>query len=217
MTQQPLEKDRRPITSRNTQWAKNFTTYLVKIGASPNNISVWSIFFSVVGAVAIWLLPQYGGIWILALCVLLRLLCNLFDGMVAIELNKNNPLGRIYNEFPDRITDTILIVAVGYACNQLVLSLFGAMFAVATAYVRIFGGSLGFDQDFRGPQSKSQRMGVMIASCVLGQIELWMTGTFYCLTIGMLIITIGSLATCITRTIALKNKILEQESQKNAS
>jgi phosphatidylglycerophosphate synthase len=217
MTHQPLDKDRRPIKSRNTQWAQKFTSYLVKINASPNKISVWSIFFAIVGALAIWLIPNQGGVWILALCVLLRLLCNLFDGMVAIELNQPNPLGRIYNEFPDRITDTIFIVAVGFACNQLVLSVFGAMFAVATAYIRIFGGSLGFEQDFRGPQSKSQRMGVMIGTCVLGQIELWLNGSFYCLTIGMWIITLGSLLTCVTRTIALKNKILEQEGAKNAS
>jgi hypothetical protein len=115
------------------------------------------------------------------------------------------------------INDTILIIDAGIACNQLILSLFGAMFAITTAYIRIFGGSLGFEQDFRGPQSKSQRMGVLIGTSLIAQVELWMTGTFYALTIGLSIITLGSFVTCITRTIALKNKILEQERQKNAN
>jgi phosphatidylglycerophosphate synthase len=214
---QAQEKDRRPIKSRNTKWAQNITHYLVKIDASPNKISVYSILFALVGAAAIWLVPMYAGIWIFSLCILLRLLCNLFDGMVAIAMNRNNPLGRIYNEFPDRITDTIFIIAAGIACNQLILSLFGAMFAITTAYIRIFGGSLGFEQDFRGPQSKSQRMGVLIGTSLIAQVELWMTGTFYALTIGLSIITLGSFVTCITRTIALKNKIIEQERQKNAN
>lgn len=213
---QAQEKDRRPIKSRNTKWAQEITHYLVKINASPNKISIYSILFALMGALAICFVPLYAGIWIFSFCIFLRLLCNLFDGMVAIEMNRNNPLGRIYNEFPDRITDTIFILAAGFACGQLILSLFGAMFAVATAYVRIFGGSLGFEQDFRGPQSKSQRMGVLIVSSLLAQIELWTNGTLYSLVIGLVIITIGSFITCITRTMALKEKILEQEGNKNA-
>jgi len=213
---QGQEKDRRPIKSRNTKWAQDFTHYLVKIDASPNKISVFSILFSLIGAYAIVLEPNNSGIWFFAICILLRLLCNLFDGMVAIKMNRNNPLGRIYNEFPDRITDTVFIIAAGVACNQLILSVFGAMFAIATAYVRIFGGSLGFEQDFRGSQSKSQRMGVLIGSSLLAQIELWINDTLYCLVIGLVIITVGSFITCITRTLALKEKILEQEEQKNA-
>lgn len=210
------EKDRRPIKSRNTKWAQDITHYLVKIDASPNKISIYSILFALIGALAIWLAPMYAGIWIFSLCILLRLLCNLFDGMVAIEMNRNNPLGRIYNEFPDRITDTVFIIAAGVACNQLILSLFGAMFALTTAYIRVFGGSLGFEQDFRGPQSKSQRMGVLIGSSLIAQIELWTIGTLYSLAIGLVIITVGSFVTCITRTMALKTKILEEEEKKNA-
>jgi phosphatidylglycerophosphate synthase len=211
------EKDRRPIKSRNTKWAQEFTHYLVKINASPNKISLYSILFSLIGAYAIVQEPKNSGIWFFSLCILLRLLCNLFDGMVAIEMNRPNPLGRIYNEFPDRITDTVFIIATGVACNQLILSVFGAMFALTTAYIRVFGGSLGFEQDFRGPQSKSQRMGVLIACSLIAQVELWTMGTLHALTIGLVIITVGSFLTCITRTMALKEKILEQERNKNAN
>lgn len=206
-----LEKDRRPITSRNTVWAQKVTHILVKMNASPNKISMWSIFFSLVGAVSILTMPYHGGLLIFSLAILLRLLCNLFDGMVAIETVKPNPLGRIYNEFPDRVTDTVFIVAAGYACGYPTLGLVGALLAVCTAYVRIFGGSLGFEQDFRGPQSKSQRMGVLITASILAQIELWFFDSSYALMMALIIIAAGSFITCVTRTIALKNKILAME------
>ena len=44
----------------------------------------------------------------------------------------------------------------------------GALLAALTAYVRVFGGSLGFAQDFRGPLAKQQRMAVLTVACVVG-------------------------------------------------
>ena len=49
------------------------------------------------------------------LCVQLRLLCNLLDGMVAVEGGRSSPVGALYNEVPDRVADSLLLVALGYA------------------------------------------------------------------------------------------------------
>jgi len=40
-------------------------------------------------------------------------LCNLLDGMVAIEHGKQSQLGVLYNELPDRVSDSVLFVALG--------------------------------------------------------------------------------------------------------
>jgi phosphatidylglycerophosphate synthase len=45
----------------------------------------------------------------------LRLLCNLFDGMVAIEEGRKTPSGAIFNELPDRFADAFIPVGAGYA------------------------------------------------------------------------------------------------------
>ena len=45
----------------------------------------------------------------------LRLLCNMLDGMVAVEGGKGSRTGEIYNEVPDRIADPLLLVPAGYA------------------------------------------------------------------------------------------------------
>jgi phosphatidylglycerophosphate synthase len=47
--------------------------------------------------------------------VQLRLLCNLFDGMVAVEGGKKSKSGEVFNDMPDRIADPILLVCAGYA------------------------------------------------------------------------------------------------------
>ena len=45
----------------------------------------------------------------------LRLIANLLDGLVAVEGGKRTPTGELYNEAPDRIADTAVLVGAGYA------------------------------------------------------------------------------------------------------
>ena len=91
--------------------------------------------------------------------------------MVAVEGGKKSALGPLYNEFPDRIADSLLIVALGYAIGWPSLGWFGALAAALTAYIRVFGGSLGLPQDFRGPMAKQQRMAALTLACVVGAAE----------------------------------------------
>lgn len=140
---------------------------------------------------------------ICALCIQGRLICNLLDGMVAIEGGKKSVLGALYNEFPDRIADSIFIIALGYATPFPFLGWLGALAAALTAYVRVFGGSLGLPQDFRGPMAKQHRMAVMTLACVLGAVENHLYATGWSLLAALVMIALGSLLTCITRTLAM--------------
>jgi phosphatidylglycerophosphate synthase len=133
----------------------------------------------------------------------LRLLCNLFDGMVAIEGGKKSDIGSLYNEFPDRIADSLLIVGLGYAIGHPDLGWFAALVAALTAYVRVFGGSMGLKQTFIGPMAKQHRMAVMTAGLLGNAVEASVYGTHYVLLIALAVIAIGSVATCVTRTLAI--------------
>ena len=53
--------------------------------------------------------------------------------MVAIEGGKKSSVGSLYNEFPDRIADSLFIVALGYAVGWPALGWFGALAAALTA------------------------------------------------------------------------------------
>jgi phosphatidylglycerophosphate synthase len=104
--------------------------------------------------------------------VQLRLLCNLLDGMVAIEGGRKTATGGLYNELPDRFADSALIVALGYGAGEPWLGWLGALAAAVTAYIRVLGGTLGLAQDFRGPMAKPHRMAVLTFACIAQTIEL---------------------------------------------
>lgn len=202
-----IDSNRRPIASRDTGWARALASAVARTPVTPNQISVASIGFALAGAAALVGWPAWPGLLACAICVQLRLLCNLIDGMVAVEGGKGSVTGRIYNEFPDRLTDTLSIVALGYACGVPWLGWLGALLAVATAYVRVFGGSLGLVQDFRGPLAKAQRMAVLTVACIAGIAESFVHPQRYALLAAAVIIAAGSAWTCIARTVAIARQL----------
>lgn len=191
--------NRRPIAARATGWARALSTALARSSITPNQISLISMFFAAVGAIVlVWGFSPWG-LLLAAICVQLRLLCNLLDGMVAVECGKQTATGGLYNEFPDRVADSLLIVALGYAAMYPWLGWLGALLAALTAYVRVFGGSAGLDQDFRGPMAKPQRMAVLTVACLIGAAELYWNGSRHALLMAAVVIAAGSALTCFTR------------------
>jgi phosphatidylglycerophosphate synthase len=199
--------NRRPLTSRSSSWANLLANALIRARASPNAISVVSVFFASLGAYFLVCVPTLGGLLGAAACVQLRLLCNLLDGMVAIEGKLQSATGALYNEIPDRISDSLFIVALGYAIDESSLGWYGALAAAVTAYIRVLGGALGLKQDFRGPMAKPHRMAVLTAGCILGAIELHFAGSHWALMAAAWIIAIGSTITCATRALAISRQL----------
>src|SRR5437016_1070119 len=91
---------RRPLRSRSLALPVRLATALADWRIQPNHISLASV-----GAAALAGLCLLGGQYLAAaLFIQLRLLCNLIDGMVAIEGGRRSASGEIYNELPDRIS-----------------------------------------------------------------------------------------------------------------
>lgn len=195
--------NRRPLKSRSSGWARALAAALARTAVTPNQISIASVAFAAAGA---WALLGSDAPWALltcAACIQLRLLCNLLDGMVAVEGGKASAVGGLYNELPDRIADSFLIVAAGYAAGTSWLGWSGALLAVSTAYIRTLGGTLGLTQDFRGPMAKQQRMAVLTCACVVGAVEAYLASSHYALRAAVWVIAVGTLLTCVMRSIAL--------------
>jgi phosphatidylglycerophosphate synthase len=206
----PTRTDRRPIRSRNAPWAQATASYLARLGVSPNQISLASVMVAGVGAFGLGFFPQP---WNAISCVCgaqLRLLGNLLDGMVAVEHGKQSQLGVLYNELPDRVSDSVLFVALGYASGIPWLGWLGALLAALTAYIRVFGGALGFAQNFDGPMAKQHRMAVLTAGCLISIVEHFAVRTNHSLPITCGLIAAGSLLTCGMRTRDLARSLRER-------
>lgn len=154
--------NRRPLKSRQTGWAGALARLLLKTPLTPNAVSVAGIGFAAAGALCFVLVPECNWLWLGgALFIQLRLLANLMDGLLAVEGGRKSPTGALYNEFPDRIEDSLLLVAAGYGAGHSTLGWAAALAAIGTAYVRALGGAIGLPQDFCGPMAKQHRMALL--------------------------------------------------------
>lgn len=211
------ESDRRPIAARGAAWTRGLLRLLLATPVTPNQISVLSVAFAGLGAWALIDASMRPWLYLAAaLCIQLRLVCNLMDGLVAVEGGRSSKLGSLYNEFPDRIADSLVIVALGYAIGQPWLGWAGALAAALTAYVRATGGALGLAQDFRGPMAKQHRMALLTAVCILAFVEAVLLPASlaslhvvhgYLLPAAAWIILVGSIVTCGTRTLAIARQL----------
>lgn len=167
------ESGRRPLKSRDTAWARRTAAWLATRGVTPNAISQAAVVFAALGGAGFWLSGTTEG-WVRAFCLLLgaagcqlRLLCNLFDGMVAIEGGRKAPDGPFWNEAPDRAADILILAGAGLGAGAAGLGWAAAALAVATAYVRELGRAEGLGSDYGGPMAKQHRMAVMTGAAVV--------------------------------------------------
>ncbi|HYD26122.1 CDP-alcohol phosphatidyltransferase family protein [Brevundimonas sp.] len=214
-----MTDSRRPLKSRGAGWARALAAGLARTGVRPDVISASSVVFALAGAAAFWLSADAGG-WCrpalliaAALCIQLRLLANLLDGMVAVEHGRGGPLGPVWNELPDRIADALFLVGAGYALRHLspdpgpLLGWLAAVLAVLTAYIRELGRALGFEADFAGPGAKPHRMAALTAGCLLAAAEpLWRGGPpMLLLTLALIVVLTA--VTVVRRTLRLAARL----------
>jgi phosphatidylglycerophosphate synthase len=139
-----------------------------------------------------------------ALFIQLRLLCNLFDGMVAVEGGKAQKDGAFWNEAPDRVSDILILAGAGYGLALAgvgpELGWAAAALAVLTAYVRELGRSLGAPADYGGPMAKQQRMMVVTLGAVLAAAEPAWGWSGESMTAALALVAAGSLVTVLLRS-----------------
>ncbi len=200
-----VPENRRPLASRDTAWARRAASWLVAHDVTPNQISQLAMVFAALGFLAFALSWLAGSILagllllIAAACCQGRLICNLLDGMVAIEGGKAAKDGPFWNEAPDRVSDILFLCGAGVACGLPVLGAVAAVGAVSTAYLREFGQAEGLGADFSGPMAKQHRMAVLTVGAVLAAFAplVW-DGAVLRYALGLIIL--GTVVTALLRS-----------------
>ncbi len=198
-------ENRRPLATRSAAWAARLSASAIARGVTPNQISQASIGFAAVGF-CLYALAPYGPGALKLLCLILaaatvqaRLVCNLIDGMVAVEGGQGAKDGPFWNEAPDRVSDLLFLAGAGLAAGQPALGLLAAALAIATAYLRELGRAEGFPPDFSGPLAKPQRMAVLTVGTVIAALY----ASEWTLTWTLWVIVAGTAITVLSRAMRL--------------
>lgn len=168
-----IAPDRRPIASREWKVSQKIAALLARSGISANAISVAGMLCGIASGVALAstsFVPDWERLaWIAgALFAQLRLLANMFDGMVAIQRGEASPVGELYNEVPDRISDTAILVGLGYAAGgHIAMGYVAACVALFVAYARAIAKAAGAPNDFCGPMAKQHRMAIVTLTALV--------------------------------------------------
>jgi phosphatidylglycerophosphate synthase len=199
--------NRRPLASRQTGWAAALTRRLAATSITPNQISMASMVAAALAGAALWSAGVAADgparmLLLIAAAVFcqLRLLCNLLDGMVAIEAGKSAPDGAFWNEFPDRVSDLLILAGLGYGVGEPALGWAAAALAILTAYVRELGRGCGLPADFSGPMAKPHRMALVTAAALASlPAPLW-DGRNELLLAALWLVAIGAGVTALRRS-----------------
>jgi phosphatidylglycerophosphate synthase len=201
--------NRRFLKTRQRAWAGALARRLAAMGVRPNAVSLAGVLFAAAAGASFMAAPAANHSWRAwfagAVFVQLRLLCNMLDGMLAIEGGMKSKLGDLYNDLPDRISDSLILVGAGYSVEWLVpggsaLGWCAALFAALTAYVRLLGGSLGVPQYFSGPLAKQHRMFVITLGALISAVQSWSFSPGWVMAPTLVIVVLGSAATIVRRT-----------------
>jgi phosphatidylglycerophosphate synthase len=225
VTESFYDPERRPIASRERALSKRTASWLASRGTAPNDISLAGMAAGIAAGVALACtsLPGVDRLCFLAAALLIqfRLLCNMFDGMVAVQTGKASPVGELYNEVPDRVSDAAILIGAGYASGSLPeLGYLAACVALFVAYVRAQGKAAGAPQEFCGPMAKQQRMFVLTVLslyCALTPIS-WQPRlsvainanpphSYGLMSAGLLVIIVGGVWTAIRRLLRIAQSL----------
>jgi phosphatidylglycerophosphate synthase len=175
---------------------------LSRAGVPADAISAAGLLFGLVGGGVLAATPHVGGLaqtglWLLAAgLVQLRLLCNMLDGMVAVEGGRKSKLGPLWNEIPDRVSDSATLIGAGYAAGGVPeLGWLAALLAMLTAYIRAIGALNGAGEAFLGWFSKPRRMFFVTVTCVVSAVGL----ARFAMPAVLWLIVLGSAVTCVQR------------------
>jgi phosphatidylglycerophosphate synthase len=198
----PAPVSRRPLKSRGIPIFQRLAALLSRAGVPADAVSAAGLGFGVVSGVVLAATAHVPGggqtlLWVAAAALVqLRLLSNMLDGMVAVEGGRKSKFGPLWNEIPDRVSDSATLVGLGYAAGGVPeLGWAAALLAMLTAYIRAMGALSGAGEAFLGWFSKPRRMFFVTVACLASAAGF----AGWAVPAALWLIVLGSAVTCVQR------------------
>ncbi|MBB5865153.1 CDP-alcohol phosphatidyltransferase family protein [Xanthomonas sp. 3058] len=197
------------LPERRRRWARA----LRERGATPNGVSWAGIAFAALAGLMFYIAlshPAREGAAPLLLALLGlqgRLWCNRMDGVLAREARLVGRAGEVYNDAPDRLSDVVVCIGLGYGLQASVpwaaqLGWAAALCCVVTAYVRMLGLACGTPEPRQGPMTRVQRMHWLSLVTALAIPVQWLghaTPAAWMLVGALCVLIAGALVTAVLR------------------
>ncbi|MBN6152608.1 CDP-alcohol phosphatidyltransferase family protein [Xanthomonas sp. AmX2] len=193
-------------------------------GATPNGLSWAGTGFAALAALMFYFAlrdpPRYGAALLLLAVLGLqgRLLCNRLDGLMAKQARMIGRAGEVYNEAPDRLSDVLVCLGLGYGLQQSLdwgaqLGWAAALLCVGTAYVRMLGLACGVREPAQGPMARAQRMQWLSLAALLAAAALLPGRAAWAETILVAALALLSAGAAVTIVLRLRAVVRELESR----
>ncbi|UYB51964.1 CDP-alcohol phosphatidyltransferase family protein [Xanthomonas sp. AM6] len=210
------------VSERRAQRRARLATALRARGATPNGLSWSALGFAVLAALMFalaWREPPRAAAGLLVLAAFGlqgRLLCNRLDGLMARQAQMVGRAGAVYNDAPDRLSDVLVCLGVGYGLQHVLswgaeLGWAAALLCVGTAYVRMLGLACGVSEPVQGPMARVQRMHWLSLAALLAAAALLLQRSAIAQTIVVLALALLVAGAVLTLAIRLRAIVRELE------
>jgi len=140
--------ERKAVSSRSGVVIGGLASRLAAMRVTPNQLSVFSVIASLLVPAGLLAIGGPAGALLAIVGIQLRLLARLLDGLVATE--QGAVPGSLCGELSDRLSDSIVLVPMGYAAQSLELGWLCALLAALAAHVRVLGAAAALARPIGG-------------------------------------------------------------------
>lgn len=141
---------------------------LYKVGVTANQLTIAAILLSFGMGASLWFANEWHfGFLVLPIGLLLRMVLNALDGMMARTYNMQSKKGEVLNELGDVVSDMFIyipLMKINGVYPELIALFVGL--AIVNEFSGVMGKVIGSERRYDGPMGKSDRAFVVGALCL---------------------------------------------------
>ncbi|MEJ2373640.1 MAG: CDP-alcohol phosphatidyltransferase family protein [Sulfurimonas sp.] len=130
---------------------------LHKKGVTPNQVTLWAIYLSILGGAFVYLssISKYF-LFLIPIVLFVRMALNAIDGVLARDFDQMSDKGAILNELGDVVSDTILYLPFIVILDKNLVIIF-VVLAILSEFAGILAWAVYGTRRYNGPLGKSDR------------------------------------------------------------